>query len=90
MKSKQRGCWSNSGVGKGKGVTAAYSDATVISVATFINVCNKQLPQQPNEYISTKQNQRAVSTETACGNGHSCMANNTSATNNILRLVSKQ
>lgn len=58
MKSKQNGCCSNSGVGKGKGVTAAYPDAPVISVGTFINVCNKQLPQQPKEYISTKQKQR--------------------------------
>lgn len=58
MKSKQSGSSSNSGVGKGKGVTAAYPDATVISGGTLVNVCNKQLPQQPKEYNSTKQKQR--------------------------------
>lgn len=59
MRSKQHGCCSNSGVGKG--VTAACPDATVISGGTFINVCNKQLPQQPKEYISTKEKQRESS-----------------------------
>lgn len=49
MKGKQSGCCSISRAGKGKGVTAAYPDATVISGGTFINACNKQLPQQPKE-----------------------------------------
>lgn len=54
MKSKQSGSCRNTGVGKGKGVTAAYPDATAISGDTLVNVCNKQLPQQPKEYTSTK------------------------------------
>lgn len=58
MKSKQSRNCRNTGVGKGKRVTAAYPDARVVSGGTLVNVCNKQLPQQPKEYPSTKQKQR--------------------------------
>lgn len=90
MKSKQSGSCSSSGVGKGMGITAAYPDATVISGGTLVNVCNKQLPQQPKEYTSTKQKQRhSREAETACGNGHCYVVNNTSAMNKISGLVSR-
>jgi len=52
-----------------------------------INSCHSS---QRNTFLQNKNKEIAVSTETACGNGHSCMANNTSAMNKISRLVSKK
>lgn len=52
-----------------------------------INSCHSS---QRNSLLQNKNKEMAASAETACGNGHSCMVNNTSAMNKISRLVSKK